>query len=323
MKAAVIYENGGPDVLRYEEVPDPECPEGFVVIDVDAISIEGGDLLHRAGSPPPSVPHIVGYLAAGTIVEVGAGVEDRAVGDRVATLNAAGSHASKRAVPAMSTWPIPDGLDAARAACVPVAFGTAQECLFTAGSLEAGQTVLIQAGAGGVGMAAIQLAKQAGATVISTASRDEKLEPLKELFGLDHGINYASENFVERARELTDGRGVDVVLDSIGGQTLVDSIAALAYRGTLVSVGVAGRAGSEVEARTLWAQNNTLRGVFLAAALMNEYPRAHAMIADLLERVASGELHVEIDRTFPLAEASAAHAYIESRQAFGRVVLTP
>src|ERR1051325_2184464 len=99
MKAAVIHENGGPDVLRYEDVPDPECPDGCVVIDVDAISIEGGDLLARAGSPPPAVPHIVGYLAAGTVTEVGAVVEDRAVGDRVVTLNMAGSHASKRAVP--------------------------------------------------------------------------------------------------------------------------------------------------------------------------------------------------------------------------------
>jgi NADPH2:quinone reductase len=322
MKAAVIYENGGPDVLRYEDVPDPECPDGHVVVDVEAISIEGGDLLHRAGAELPSVPHVVGYLAAGTISAVGAGVEDRAVGERVVTLNAAGSHASKRAVPALSTWPIPDGLDAARAACIPVAYGTAHECLFTAGNLQAGQTVLIHAGAGGVGMAAIQLAKQAGATVISTASRDDKLERLKEL-GLDHGINYAREGFVERARELTDGRGADVVLDSIGGKNLVDSIGALAYRGTLVSVGVAGREGSSVEARDLWAQNTALRGVFLGGALMTEYPRVHAMIADLLGRVAEGALRVEIDRTFPLAEAAAAHAYIESRQAFGRVVMTP
>jgi NADPH2:quinone reductase len=171
-------------------------------------------------------------------------------------------------------------------------------------------------------MAAIQLAKQAGATVISTASSDEKLERLKEL-GLDHGINYARESFAERARELTDGRGVDVIVDSVGGQNLVDSVAALAYRGTLVSVGVAGRAGSNVEARTLWAQNNALRGVFLGGALMTEYPRVHAMIAGLFERIASGELRVVIDRTFPLAEAAAAHAYIESRQAFGRVVMTP
>lgn len=322
MKAAVIHENGGPDVLRYEDVPDPECPEGCVLIDVEAISIEGGDILARAGSPPPAVPHVIGYLAAGTVAELGAGVEDRAVGDRIVTLSAAGSHASKRVVPAMATWPTPPGLDSAPAACVPVAFGTAQECLFTAGRLEAGQTVLIHAGAGGVGMAAIQLAKRAGATVISTASDDDRLGRLKQ-FGLDHGINYARESFVERTRELTDGRGVDLVLDSVGGQTLVDSIAALAYRGTLVSVGVAGRAGSNVEARELWAQNNTLRGVFLGGALLTEYPRVHAMIADLLAQVAGGTVRVEIDRTFPLAEAAAAHAYIESRQAFGRVVLTP
>jgi NADPH:quinone reductase len=321
MKAAVIFENGRPDVLRYEDLPDPECPEGCVLIDVEAISIEGGDLLARAASPPPSVPHIVGYLAAGTVLHVGEGVEDRAVGDRVVTLNMSGSHASKRAVPAMSTWSIPNGLDAARAACVPVAFGTAQECLFTAGSLEGGQTALIHAGAGGVGMAAIQLAKQAGATVISTASSDEKLARLKD-FGLDYGINYASESFVERTRELTDGHGADVVLDSVGGQNLVDSIAALAYRGTLVSVGVAGRAGSSVEARDLWAQNNSLRGVFLGGTMLAEYPRVHAMITELLERVTSGGVRVEIDRTFPLAEAAAAHAYIESRRAFGRVVMT-
>jgi len=322
MKAAVIYENGGPDILRYEDLPDPKCRDGWVVIDVEAISIEGGDLLHRVGSPPPSVPHVVGYLAAGTIVQVSAGVGDRAVGDRVVSLDTAGSHASKRAVPAPSTWPIPDGLDAASAACVPVAVGTAQECLFTAGQLEAGQTALIHAGAGGVGMAAIQLAKQAGATVISTASSDEKLERLKE-FGLDHGINYATETFVERTRELTDGRGAEVILDSVGGQNLIDSIGALAYRGTLVSVGIAGRAGSNIEARALWEKNNALRGVFLGGALLNEYPRVHKMIADLLERVASGELRVVIDKTFPLADAAAAHAYIESRQAFGRVVMTP
>jgi NADPH2:quinone reductase len=322
MKAAVIYQNGGPEVLRYEEVPDPECPDGCVLIDVEAISIEGGDLLARAGSPPPSVPHIVGYLAAGTVVEVGAGVENRAVGDRVVSLSMAGSHASKRVVPAITTWPIPEGLDAPRAACIPVAFGTAQECLFTAGHLDAGQTTLIHAGAGGVGMAAIQLAKRAGATVISTASSDEKLERLREL-GLDHGINYANEDFVERTRELTDGRGADVILDSVGGQNLVNSIGALAYRGTLVSVGMAARAGSTIEARDLWEKNNALRGVFLGGALLNEYPRVHGMIAELIERVQTGELRVVIDRTFPLAEAAAAHAYIESRQAFGRVVMTP
>jgi len=322
MKAAVIYENGGPEVLLYEDIPDPECPPGCVLVEVEAISIEGGDLLARAGSPPPSTPHVVGYLAAGTVVAISPEVERPAVGDRVVTLSPAGSHASKRAVPAMSTWRIPDELDAVRAACIPVAFGTAHECLFTAAGLEAGQTALIHAGAGGVGMAAIQLAKRAGATVLCTASSDEKLERLTEL-GLDHGINYARESFVERTMALTEGRGANMVLDSIGGQNLVDSIQALAYRGSLVSVGQAARAGSSIEARDLWTKNNSLHGVFLGGALLGEYPRVHAMIADLIERVARGDLHVQIDRTFPLAEAAAAHAYIESRQAFGRVVMTP
>ena len=322
MKAAVIHENGGPDVLRYQDVPDPECPDGCVVVDAEAISIEGGDLLARARGDLPAAPHIVGYLSAGVVSEVAAGVDGPAIGDRVVALNFAGSHAARRIAPAIMTWPIPDGLDAARAACVPVAFGTAYECLFTAGNLADGQTVLIHAGAGGVGMAAIQLAKHAGATVISTASSDEKLERLKS-FGLDHGINYATENFVERTNELTDSRGVDVVLDSIGGQNLVDSVGVLAYRGTLVSVGVAARAGSAIEAQSLWTQNNALRGVYLGGALVSEYPRIHAMIGDMLQRVANGELRVEIDQSFPLEQAAEAHAYVESRKAFGRVVMTP
>ena len=293
-----------------------------MVVDAEAISIEGGDLLARAAEPPPVVPHVVGYLSAGTVSEVADDVEGRAVGDRVVALNAAGSHAARRAAPAAMTWPIPAGLDAARAACVPVAFGTAYECLFTAGNLTEGQTVLIHAGAGGVGMAAIQLAKRAGATVISTASSDEKLERLKAL-GLDHGINYATDSFVERTKELTDARGVDLVVDSVGGRNLVDSIAVLAYRGTLVSVGVAARAGSAIQAQSLWRRNNALRGVSLASAILPEYVRIHPMIADMFERVASGELHVEIDRSFPLADAAAAHGYVESRTAFGRVVITP
>jgi NADPH2:quinone reductase len=322
MKAAVIYATGEPEVLRYEDLPEPECPDGCVVVDTEAISIEGGDLLARAAGELPQTPHVVGYLSAGTVSEVGAGVADRAVGDRVVALNAAGSHAARRVVPAAMTWPIPDGLDAARAACVPVAFGTAYECLFTAGGLTEGQTVLIHAGAGGVGMAAIQLAKHAGATVFATASSDEKLQRLTAL-GLDHGINYATDSFVERVNELTDSNGVNVVIDSIGGQNLVDSVEVLAYRGTLVSVGVAARAGSAIEARSLWTRNNTLRGVFLGGAILPEYARIHPMIGEMIQRVASGELHVEIDRSFPLADAAAAHEYVESRKAFGRVTITP
>lgn len=322
MKAAVIYENGGPEALRYEDVPDPQCPDGCVIVDAEAISIEGGDLLARAGGELPAVPHIVGYLSAGTISQIAPGVQGRAVGDKVVALNAAGSHAARRPVPAAMTWPIPGGLDAARAACIPVAFGTAHECLFTAGMLSEGQTVLVHAGAGGVGMAAIQLAKRAGATVIATASSEQKLQRLSAL-GLDHGVNYAAESFVDRVNQLTESHGVEVAIDSVGGQNLIDSVSVLAYRGTLVSVGVAARQGSMIEARSLWARNNALRGVFLGGALLSEYARVHPMIGEMLERVADGELRVEIDRVFPLADAAAAHEYAESRKAFGRVLLTP
>ena len=171
-------------------------------------------------------------------------------------------------------------------------------------------------------MAAIQLAKQAGATVISTASSDEKLERLKPL-GLDHGINYASESFVDRVHELTDGQRRRRRAGFGRRQEPGRQRRSAGVPGTLVSVGVAGRAGSGVEATSLWTKNNTLRGVYLGGALLSEYPRVHPMISGLIERVASGELHVEIDRSFPLSEAAAAHAYLEGRNAFGRVVMAP
>jgi NADPH2:quinone reductase len=147
-------------------------PPGCVVVDAGAISIEAGDLLARAVGDLPAVPHIVGYLSAGTISRVANGVDGRSVDDPVVALSPAGSHAEQRTAPAAMTWPIPAGLDAARAACVPVAFGTAYECLFTAGNLAEGQTVPIHGG--GVGMAAIQIAKRAGAHVIATASSEDK-----------------------------------------------------------------------------------------------------------------------------------------------------
>lgn len=321
MRAAVIRENGGPEVLRYEEMPDPECPDGFVVVDTKTISIEGGDLLARAMGELPAVPHVVGYLSAGFISQVGGGVEGRSVGDRVVALNSFGSHASRRAVLAAATWIIPEGLDFARAVCVPVAFGTAYECLFTAGQLEANRSVLIHGGTGGVGVAAIQLAKQAGVTVFSTASDPDKLALLRD-FGLDHGINYATEDFVHRIADLTESRGVDVVLDSIGGETLARSVEALSYRGTLVSVGVAARSGSVVEARSLWDRNNSLKGVFLGGALVFEYDRVHPMIQEMIDRVAHGELQVPISQVFSLQDAVDAHRYAEGRSGFGRVVMT-
>jgi NADPH:quinone reductase len=322
MKAAVYYETGSPDVFRYEEVPDPVAGPGDILIAVEAVSIEGGDTLNRLGGDLGRVPHIVGYQCAGTVVEVGADVSRFSVGDRAVTVGIDGSHAERRAVLEPFAWKIPDGVRTDEAACVPVPFGTADDCLFEFGHLKAGETALIQAGAGGVGIAAIQLAKRAGARVFATASSDEKVARLKEL-GLDEGINYATQDFVIEARRLTDGRGVDVVVDSVGGVTLQGSLAALAYRGRCVTVGDASRVRVEtVDVSGMRPNNQSLSGYFMGAELLLS-PRVHALIEGHLEAIARGELHVVIDRSYPLSDAAAAHAYIESRQSFGRVLLVP
>ena len=322
MKAAVYYETGAPDVFRYEDVADPVIGPNDLLVKVEAISIEGGDTLNRLGGELSRVPHVVGYQCAGTVLEVGGQVAEFAVGDRVVTVGIDGSHAELRAVPASFAWKIPEPLATDQAAAVPVPFGTADDCLFEFGHLVAGETALIHAGGSGVGVAAIQLAKRAGARVLATASSAAKLERLKEL-GLDEGINYVETDFVAEARRLTDGRGVDVIVDSVGGVTLQGSINALAYRGRCVTVGDAGRSAAEhLDISNMRPNNQTLSGYFLGAELLL-FPRAHALIARHLEDIARGDLKVVIDRAYPLADAAEAHAYIESRQSFGRVLLIP
>ena len=251
MKAAVYYETGSPDVFRYEDVADPECYPGFVVIDVEAISIEGGDTLNRAGGLMTATPHIVGYQCAGTIREVGEGVDDRQVGQRVVATMMSGSHAERAATPAVVTWPVPEGADLVDIACVPIPFGTADDCLFEFGHLQAGETVLIQAGASGVGLAAIQLAKRAGATVLATASSDDRLARLHE-FGLDHGVNYSDDGWVAQVRE-ADRRPRGRISSSTpsAAAILQGSLQCLAYRGRAVSVGNAGRDPRPLDISTL------------------------------------------------------------------------
>jgi NADPH:quinone reductase len=320
VKAAVYYQTGPPDVLRYEDVPDPTPGPADVLIRVEAISIEGGDTLNRAGGEMPATPHVVGYQCAGTIEGVGADVPDREPGQRVVATMLWGSHAELAVTPAVVTWLVPDGADIVAAACVPVAFGTAHDCLFEFGRLAAGETVLVQAAAGGVGVALVQLAKRAGATVVGTASSEARLDALRPL-GLDVAVDYSQAGWTDRVREATGGRGADLVVDSVGGRILQGSLACLAYRGRCVTVGQAGREGKLLDVSPLGMGNQSLTGVFLGAEIAT--PRARQMIADLVEDVAAGRLQVLVDGTWPLAEAAAAHAHIESRQAVGRVVLTP
>jgi NADPH:quinone reductase len=322
MKAAVYDQTGGPEVFRYADVPDPELRAGGVLVEVQAVGVQGGDLLHRQRGEIPAAPHIVGYQAAGVVRELGEGVEGLVVGQPVVATMPAGSHAELVSLPARSVWPLPDGLTVRDAAAVPIEFATAHDCLFEFGHLQDGETVLVQAGAGGVGVAAIQLAKAAGATVLATASSDERLERLRD-YGLDHPVNYASGDVVHDVMNATDGRGVDLVVDPVGGRVLEASIACLAYRGRVSWVGRAGRDDTVPDVWPLALKNATLTGVFLGAEMMMQPERTGPLVADLLERVASGELRVAIDRTFPLADAADAHRYIESRQAFGRVLLIP
>jgi len=320
MKAAVYYENGPPSVLKYEDVDDPVLLPQGIIIRVEAVSIEGGDTLNRLGGALVTTPHVVGYQAAGTIIDVGNEVTHLKRGQRVVTVNAFGSHAELRSVFARTAWVIPDDLDIKQASAIPVPFGTADECLFEHGRLKAGETVLVQAGASAVGLAAIQLAKRAGARVIATASSPEKLAKIKPL-GVDYGIDYAKQDVVTEVMRLTDNKGVDVVVDPVGGPTLQSSINALAYRGRVSTVGQAGRDPQKIDVSSLMPGNRSLNGVFLGAEIMSD--RVHDMIQRHIDDVAAGRLTVVIDSTYPLSEAAAAHAHIESRKAVGRVLLIP
>ncbi|MHB8685258.1 MAG: quinone oxidoreductase family protein [Dehalococcoidia bacterium] len=322
MKAAVYNETGAPEVFRYEDVPDPQLHPKGVLIDVQAIGIEGGDVLNRAGGALTSQPHIVGYNCAGVVREAGAEVSDRKAGDRVTALMASGSHASMVAVPATSTWLVPDGCAIEHAACVPVSWGTAHDCLFEFGRLQADETVLVQAGTSGVGIACVQLAHRAGARVIATSSSDEKLARLKQ-YGMDIGVNYRSGDFVDAVRKATQGKSVDLVVDSVGGRTLEGSILCAGYRGRVITVGNVSREGKAIDISALSGNNASITGVFFGLETFRSAARVVPMLDGLLRDIAKGELTVVVDRTYPLSAAAAAHAYIESRQAFGRVVLVP
>ncbi|MEZ3498608.1 zinc-binding alcohol dehydrogenase family protein [Pantoea sp. KPR_PJ] len=319
MKAAVYDVEGAPGVLKYVDLPVPATGPDEVLISVEAISLEGGDLINRRSTPPPRPCWIVGYAAAGTIVAVGSNVHHRRVGDRVAAFDMRGSHAEYWAVPASRTWRVPTGMEAEAAAVLPIAFGTAHHCLFARGRLQPGETVLIQAAAGGVGLAAVQLAAQAGATVIAVASGAERLKRLPEL-GADYVIDRKDNDVLESVRQLTQGVGVDLVIDPVG-TTLPVSLAALAPEGRLVFVGNAGGSGLTVDLWQAMQANQTLMGVFMGPLF--EKPALRSHIEEMLQAAAAGRLRVVIDRRFPLAEAAAAHEYAETATPFGRIVIRP
>lgn len=320
MKAAVNYENGPPSVFRYEEVPDPVVAGAEVLIRVEAISIEGGDLLNRRLFAPPTPPHIIGYQAAGTVVSIGPEVRRFKPGQRVASLYWTGAYAELRSVPEAQVWPVPDGLDIATASTIPATFATADDALFSWGQLKAGETVLVHGSAGGVGLATIQLAKAAGATVIATSSSDERLARLRE-YGVDHGINHRKVDLAEAARDLTAGKGVDVAVDMVGGDDFARLIRATAFRGRICTVGFASGTPAQINQSDILVNGITVHGVYLGPEMPTE--RVRAIVVKHLGEVAAGRSRMPIDRVFALSEAAAAHTHIETAHPFGRVLMKP
>jgi NADPH:quinone reductase len=318
MHAAVYRRGGGPEVLHLEEVPDPETGDRDVLVSVHAISIEGGDVQRRRWAQPTDHPHVVGYSASGVVESVGGAVERVRPGDRVATFNWSGSHAELVSVPEDFAFPVPDGVDLAVAATVPVAFGTADDSLFEFPRLRAGEVVFVRGATGGVGVAAVQLARAAGAVVVATGP--ERAAAVRGL-GADHVVDGRSTDLADHLRQLTDGHGVDVMVDLVGGEQLPGLVEAMAVRGRLSVAGLAAGGFATLDLGTLLPRRLSAFGVLLGQE-MHE-PRVHAMVDRHLRAIAAGRLTMPIDRTFPLADAAGAHAHVDGGRPLGRVLILP
>lgn len=320
MKAIVFDQPGDPDVLRCADVPDPQPSEGELLVRVHATAVNRADLLQRMGNytPPPGASPILGLELAGEVIS---GAGEWQPGDRIMAVVTGGSYAELAAVPAGMALRIPDNLSYEQAAAIPEAFLTAQLNLFTLGRLERGETVLIHAGASGVGTAAIQLARAAGARVLTTAGSAEKLAKCSEL-GAEVGINYKTESFLERVREVTDGRGVDVILDFVGAAYWNDNLSALALGGRLMLIGFLGGASGSLSLGAIMQKNLTISGTLLRRT---PFDKKIALTRDFaafgLPKLASGELKPVIDRVYPLEQAADAHRYMASNQNTGKIVL--
>lgn len=323
MKAVVIREPGGPDVLEIREVPLPEPGPGEVRVRVAASGLNRADLLQRVGRypVPPGYPEdIPGLELAGEVDAVGEGVTRWSIGDAVMGILGGGGYAERALSPAETLVPVPDGMDAAVAGAIPEVCMTAFDAVFLQERLAAGETLLVHAVGSGVGTAALQLARRAGATVIGTSRTPEKLERAAEL-GLEHAV-IADASWPERVLEITGGRGVDVILDLVGGPYLAGNQKVVAVRGRHVVVGVPGGSEATISLRGLMGRRASIRGTVLRARPLEEKRAlAEAFARDVLPGFASGELQPVVDRVFPAAEAAAAHRYMEENRNFGKILL--
>lgn len=320
MKAVFYYENGGPEVMEYGDMPDPEVLDDSVIIRCAAISIEGGDLLNRLVFPPAHTPFIPGYQAAGVVEAVGPSVSRFRLGDRVTAFNWSGSHAEMFSAPESYTYAIPDGIDFSLGAIAPIAFGTAYDALVEYGNLQPNETVLIQGAGGGVGLAAVQIARAIGATVIGTASNNDRLDRIRP-FGLDHGINYREEDIAQRCLEITGGQGIDLAIDLAGGNGKDSLVKALRPHGRYAAVGTATGNIPSFSFIELIGGVITVFGVSLGREMHTE--RVRSMVGEIFRKLEDGTYKMPIDQTFALTEAVAAHRHVAEGHPFGRVIMTP
>jgi putative PIG3 family NAD(P)H quinone oxidoreductase len=323
LKAIVFDAPGDESVLRLAEVPSPEIAPGCLRLRVIASAVNRADLTQRQGfyPPPPGASPILGLECAGEVVEIGAGVSGWRVGDRAMALLAGGGYAEQVVVHAGSALRVPAGLDLERAAALPEVFLTVVLNVFQLGGLQPGGTALVHGGGSGIGTAAIQLVKQAGARILVTAGSDEKCARCLEL-GADVAVNYRSGDFAKAALEATGGRGVDVVLDSIGAAYLESNLRSLAVGGRLVLIGLMGGAKAEISLATLLMRRLSVVGSTLRARPVEEKAEIVrgflARFGDALERGAIGPI---VDRVLPLAQAAEAHRAMKASEHFGKIVL--
>ncbi|BAI72374.1 quinone oxidoreductase [Azospirillum sp. B510] len=324
MRCVEITQPGGPEVLRPTNRPVPQPGPGEILVKVAAAGVNRPDTLQRQGryDPPPGASDLPGLELSGRVVAIGDGVQDWAAGDTVCALVAGGGYAEYCVVPAVQALPIPGALSMIEAAAVPETFFTVWTNVFERGALKRGETLLIHGGSSGIGTTAIQLAKAFGATVFTTAGSDDKCRACEDL-GADRAINYRSEDFVAVIREATGGRGVDVVLDMVGGDYIARDIDIMAVDGRHVSIAFLQGAKVSLNMAPMMTKRLTLTGSTLRARPVAEKGRIAAALREqvwpLLE---AGGIKPRIHGVFPLERADEAHRLMESSAHIGKIVLT-
>jgi putative PIG3 family NAD(P)H quinone oxidoreductase len=323
MACIEIAAPGGPEALRPARRPVPRPGPGELLIRVEAAGVNRPDVLQRQGGypPPPGASDLPGLEVAGTVAALGEGTAGWSPGDRVCALLAGGGYAEYAVAPAPQVLPVPAGLSMAEAAAVPETFFTVWTNLFERGGLRPGETLLVHGGSSGIGTTAIQLARAFGARVLATAGSPEKCRACERL-GAERGIDYRAEDFVAVAKELTGGRGVDVVLDMVGGDYIARDIECMAVEGRHVSIAFLGGARVSLDFWPVMTRRLTLTGSTLRPRTVEQ---KGAIAVALRERVwpllEAGTVRPQVHATFPLAEAAGAHALMESSAHVGKIVL--